>query len=76
MLELNSQPERLDLDDVSCKIARDEGVLISINSGAHGIDELDNLRYGIAQARRGWLEPRHVLNTRSLEEIEKILKRM
>jgi DNA polymerase (family 10) len=56
-------------------MAHDEGVLVSINSDAHSIDELDNLRYGIAQARRGWLEPRHVLNTRSLAEVQEILKR-
>ncbi|MEO7560387.1 MAG: DNA polymerase/3'-5' exonuclease PolX, partial [Nitrosospira sp.] len=55
-LELNSQPGRLDLLDIYCQMAKEEGVLVSINSGAHSTFEFDNLRFGIGQARRGWLE--------------------
>lgn len=73
-LELNSQPDRLDLDELCCKMARDEGVLISINSDAHSNAEFANLDYGIAQARRGWLSPADVLNTRSLAELRSLLK--
>jgi DNA polymerase (family 10) len=74
-LELNANPERLDLLDVHCQIAREEGVLVSINSDAHSTYDLANLRYGVGQARRGWLEKRHVLNTRPLESLRKLLKR-
>jgi DNA polymerase (family X) len=72
-LELNAQPSRLDLDDRACRMARDAGVLVSIASDAHGALELAHLRWGVGQARRGWLEPRHVLNTRSLAELLPLL---
>lgn len=72
-LELNAHPERLDLLDIHCQAAREEGVLISINSDAHSELDLDNLRFGIGQARRGWLEKKDVLNTRSLPQLRKLL---
>jgi len=72
-VELNSQPERLDLDDTLCQMARDEGVLVSINSDAHSTFDFANLRYGIGQARRGWLERDNVLNTRSLAALRALL---
>jgi DNA polymerase (family 10) len=68
-LELNAHPQRLDLLDVYCRMAKDEGALIAVNSDAHSVHEFDNLVYGIGQARRGWLEPADVVNTRSLEEV-------
>jgi DNA polymerase (family 10) len=74
-LELNSQPERLDLFDTYCQMAREEGVLISINSDAHSTFQFDNLRFGIGQARRGWLEKQHVLNTRPLSELRTLMSR-
>lgn len=74
-LELNAHPERLNLLDIHCQIARDEGVLICINSDAHSELDLDNLRFGIAQARRGWLEAKNVLNTRPLSQLRKLLSR-
>ena len=52
-LELNAHPERLDLLDTYCQTAKEGGVLISINSDAHGIDDFTNLRFDIGQARRG-----------------------
>ncbi len=67
-LELNAHPERLDLFDTHCLMAKAEGVLISVNSDAHSTLKFDNLRFGIGQARRGWLEKRDVLNTRPLKE--------
>ena len=73
-LELNANPERLDLLDTYCQMAKEEGVLISINSDAHSTYDFANLRFGIGQARRGWLEKKDVLNTRSLEELRKLIK--
>lgn len=72
-LELNAQPERLDLDDIMCQMAREEGVLVSINSDAHSTFDFANLRYGVGQARRGWLERDNVLNTRSLKALRALL---
>jgi DNA polymerase (family 10) len=74
-LELNAHPERLDLLDTHCQAARDEGVLVSLNSDAHSALDFDHLRFGVGQARRGWLEKKDVLNTRSLDELRPLLKR-
>jgi len=74
-LELNAHPERLDLSDVHCRMAKDEGVPVCVNSDAHSVDDFDNLRYGIGQARRGWLEKDDVLNTRPLAALKKFLAR-
>ncbi|MEJ2645320.1 MAG: DNA polymerase/3'-5' exonuclease PolX [Gammaproteobacteria bacterium] len=72
-LELNAHPERLDLQDIYCKMAKDNGVLVSIDSDAHSTANFDLLRFGIGQARRGWLEKGDVLNTRSLSALRKLL---
>ncbi len=74
-MELNAHPERLDLDDVHCRIAKDKGVRVAISTDAHRIDDFDFMRLGIAQARRGWLEPQDVLNTRGLDQLMKSFKR-
>ncbi|MEX3916363.1 DNA polymerase/3'-5' exonuclease PolX [Paraburkholderia sp. BR10872] len=74
-LELNAQPERLDLIDTACRMAKDHGVLVSINSDAHRTAEFDNLHYGVNQARRGWLEKADVLNTRTLAKLRTLLAR-
>ena len=73
-LELNCQPKRLDLIDTYCQFAKEQGVLISINSDGHSQNCFDFLYGGINQARRGWLEKHDVLNTRSLRDLRKILK--
>ncbi|MFQ5756310.1 MAG: DNA polymerase/3'-5' exonuclease PolX [Acidiferrobacterales bacterium] len=73
-LELNAQPTRLDLIDTYCQMAKTENVLISINSDSHRPEGFDNLRLGIGQARRGWLERSDVLNTRPLRTVRKLLK--
>jgi DNA polymerase (family 10) len=73
-LELNAHPERLDLLDSQCQMAKEEGVLVSINSDAHSRFDFVNLRYGVGQARRGWLEKDDVLNTRSLAALRPLLK--
>ena len=75
VLELNSQPERLDLPDVYCRLAHEEGALVAINSGAASAAELANLGFGIGQARRGWLEAKDVLNTRPIKELRALLAR-
>jgi len=72
-LELNAHPERLDLLDAHCRMARDEGVLVGISSDAHSVQQFDNLKYGIGQARRGWLEKKDVLNALSLGELRRLL---
>jgi len=74
-LELNAHPERLDLLDSHCQSAKVEGVLVSINSDAHSTFDFSNLRYGVGQARRGWLEKADVLNTRPLAALRKLLKK-
>ena len=65
-LEINSQPERLDLTDTACMAAKQAGVKLVISSDAHSTRDLALLDYGINQARRGWIEKEDVLNTRPL----------
>jgi DNA polymerase (family 10) len=74
-LELNSHPDRLDLTDTNCRMAKEEGVLVAISSDAHTTLDLENLRFGVGQARRGWLEKTDVLNTRPLNELRGIIGR-
>jgi DNA polymerase (family 10) len=73
-LELNANPQRLDLTDIGCQMAKEAGVLVAINTDAHSVAEFGQLRYGVGQARRGWLEKQDVLNTRPLNELQKLLK--
>jgi DNA polymerase (family X) len=74
-LEVNAHPVRLDLTDRDCQMAKDEGALVSINSDAHSVLDFENLRYGVGQARRGWIEASDVLNARSLQALHPLLKR-
>jgi len=73
-LELNSQPQRLDLTDSYCKLAKQQGVLVSINSDGHRTGDFALLQGGVNQARRGWLEKGDVLNSRPLGSLRKLLK--
>lgn len=75
VLELNAHPERLDLTDDACKMAKDMGAQVVISTDAHSISDLHLMRFGIDQARRGWLEPKDVINTQSLSELRKLLQR-
>jgi DNA polymerase (family 10) len=68
-LEINGSDERLDLSDVRARRAAELGCLIAIDSDAHRTEELDNLRWGTAVARRAWLTPANVLNTRSRADL-------
>lgn len=74
-LELNSYPYRLDLNDTYCKMAKEMGLKIAINSDAHSTDGLDNLSFGIQQARRGWLEAEDVINTQDLDNLKRLLNK-
>lgn len=74
-LELNAHPDRLDLLDSHCQMAKEEGALVSINSDAHSRFDFANLKYGAGQARRGWLEKDDVLNTRPLAALRRLLRR-
>lgn len=72
-VELNAHPDRLDLLDTYCRAAKDMGVLVSINTDAHSANDYANMRFGVGQARRGWLERQDVLNTRTLPQLKKLL---
>ncbi|QCI28895.1 DNA polymerase/3'-5' exonuclease PolX [Caminibacter pacificus] len=73
-LEINSQPDRLDLNDVLIKQAIEKGVKLVINSDAHNLKSLNFVKYGINQARRGWCEKKNVINTLSLKELKGMLR--
>jgi DNA polymerase (family 10) len=74
-VELNAQPDRLDLNDRHLLRAREIGVKIAISTDAHSTGQLQFMSYGIGQARRGWLEKRHVLNAMTRTQLEIWLKR-
>ncbi len=74
-LEVNAQPVRLDLTDLHCKMAKDMGVKVAISTDAHRTTDLEFMRFGIGQARRGWLEPENILNTSSLKALKTQLQR-
>lgn len=74
-LEVNAHPIRLDLADTDCQAAKEAGVMVSINSDAHRTLDFGNLRYGVGQARRGWIEKQDVLNVRPLHALRPLLKR-
>jgi DNA polymerase (family 10) len=75
MLEINAAPDRRDLDEVHARAAAEAGVTILIDSDAHSVENLGLMRFGVWTARRAWLEPRHVANTRSWEEFQALRKR-
>ncbi len=75
LLEINAQPDRLDLNDVHVKMAREAGARFVVSTDAHRVAELDHMRYGVNQARRGWCTARDVANTRSLPDLRKLLAR-
>jgi len=74
-MEINAQPERLDLDDVQARAAHEAGVRLVISTDAHRVEELHCMRYGVDQGRRAWCEPRHVLNTLSIDKLRSALRR-
>jgi DNA polymerase (family X) len=74
-LEINSQPDRLDMPDPLARLAGEEGVLVPVTSDAHRVETLAYVEIGIGQARRAWLTKKHVLNTRPWAHIEKTLSK-
>ncbi|MGA8261465.1 MAG: DNA polymerase/3'-5' exonuclease PolX [Arenicellales bacterium] len=74
-LEVNAGPERLDLNDDACRMAKEMGLELAISTDAHSTASLDLMRFGVDQARRGWLEADDVINTRPLTALRKLLKR-
>ncbi len=74
-LEINCNPDRLDLNDNYARMAREMGIKISVSTDAHSVNSLQYMKYGIAQARRGWLEKKDVLNTQSLDGLRRLLKK-
>lgn len=74
-LELNAQPARLDLNDAHCRMAKEMGLKVAVSTDAHTTTGLQYMRFGIDQARRGWLGPEDVINTRSWRELKRLLAR-
>ena len=74
-LEINSQPDRMDLNDIYCKMAKEIGVKVSISTDSHSASDFDSMRFGISQARRGWLEREDVINTLPLRKLKSLLNR-
>jgi DNA polymerase (family X) len=74
-LEINSQPDRLDLTDVNARAAREAGLKLVIDSDGHQISALDYVELGVGQARRAWLTKDDVLNTRTWKQIERLKKK-
>lgn len=73
-LEINAFPDRLDLNDINIKRAKDKGVQFIIGSDSHAVQHVSNMQYGVATARRGWLEKEQVLNTKPVSKLTQILR--
>jgi DNA polymerase (family 10) len=74
-MELNAHPDRLDLTARHCQMAKEMNLKVVVSTDAHSPADLDFMRFGVDQARRGWLEAGDVLNTRTLKQLRKLLKR-
>jgi DNA polymerase (family 10) len=75
LLEVNAQPDRLDLNDLHIRMARQAGVKLVISTDAHRVQELDCMRYGVDQARRGWCEAKDVANTHHVAAFRKLIEK-
>jgi DNA polymerase (family 10) len=75
MIEINSAPDRRDMNEIHARAAAAAGVMVLIDSDAHGTNTLANIRFGVATARRGWLTPEQVANTRPWPEFAALRKR-
>lgn len=75
ILEINSQPSRLDLNDLNSRKAKEMGVKLVISTDAHSTTQYNFMRFGIGQARRGWIEKNNVINTRNINQLKEIIKR-
>jgi DNA polymerase (family 10) len=75
MLEINAMPSRLDLKDIHAYRARELGVKLIINTDAHCAEHLGFMRFGVGVARRGWCQPKDIINTRPLKEFIAYLRK-
>jgi len=73
-LEINAFPDRLDLSDLNCFKARERNICFPIGSDAHNLNQLKFMDYGVAVARRGWLESKNILNAMDLKQLKKVLR--
>jgi len=69
-LEINAQPQRMDLNDGAVRAVREAGVMLTISTDSHDLASFDYMELGISVARRGWCSAKHILNTRSWKEIQ------
>jgi DNA polymerase (family 10) len=74
LLEVNGSVNRLDLNDINCRKAKEAGAMIVLSTDSHRLTQLDNMRYAVHTARRGWLERENVLNTMPLERVREIFR--
>jgi len=74
-LEINAEPDRLDLNDIHAHMAKSKGVKIAISTDAHSVNAFQYMRFGVDQARRAWLTADDVINTRQFADLRKLLKR-
>jgi DNA polymerase (family 10) len=74
-LEINANPDRRDLNEHNARLAAEAGAMLVIDSDAHGVNTLGNIRYGVATARRAWVGPERVANTRAWPELDRLRKR-
>ena len=75
LLEINANPDRRDLNEWNARLAAERGAMLVIDSDAHGVNTLSNIRYGVATARRAWVGPDRVANTREWPELDRLRKR-
>lgn len=74
-LEINAFPQRLDLNDANCRRAREMKLKLAIGTDSHETEQLHNIKYGISVARRGWLSKKDVINTLSVDELLKAIRK-
>jgi DNA polymerase (family 10) len=74
-LEINANPDRRDLNEQNARLAVEAGAMLVIDSDSHGIETLENIRYGVATARRAWVTADQVANTRTWKQLDKLRKR-
>ncbi|SKA04765.1 DNA polymerase/3'-5' exonuclease PolX [Selenihalanaerobacter shriftii] len=74
ILEINASPQRLDLSSEHLRLAKEAGAKIVINTDAHNTQQLDNIKFGVYNARKGWIEPKEVINTYSLTELLQLIR--
>ncbi len=74
-MEINSFPDRLDLNDTHCRLAKDHGVRIAVNTDSHATEHLSAISLGLSVARRGWLTSKDILNTLPLDELLKTIRK-